>query len=317
MLASGLADRERWPELNAPSSPPPSDEESGTTRTGRRRHNGPHKLNYTQTIMGPSRVGMAGMRVNGKRVSKEPPLPPLPAEAAPKRTRAGSEPTPVPNTNDINGEKAPGSPGATPEPWIQVGKRRSAGGSSLSELAASIFEKATGGSLLQEKAPITAAPPSMTRIAELQARRRHRRARFSSTGHEDSKPMILPETNGKGDVSSDDGGDVQSETSPNSPINGESVDEGSDDGDSSPDTEEEEDFDPYVVIPLLNNTSYSQSLQRIRSPTDQYRIRRPFRRVSHKLRAFNFFSLRSCQDKKLPFTYKHEHQQQPSLYRRR
>jgi hypothetical protein len=189
--------------------------------------------------MGPNRIGALGMRVNGKRTPKESPLPPLPAEAAQKRTRADSEPTPLPNTNDITGDKTPGSNDTNQESLIQVSKRRSAGGSSLSEMASTFFEKAGAASLLQEKAPI-AAVPNMTRIQELQARRRHRRARFSSSGTNGTKPVVVSGSSPKPDGSSDEGGDI--ETSPNSPIEEEFSDEG--EGGSDVD----EDFDPYVTF---------------------------------------------------------------------
>ncbi|RDX46699.1 SIN1-domain-containing protein [Lentinus brumalis] len=67
--AAGLADPERWPELAMPISPTPSDDES--TPAARRRHSGfpGANLKYTTTIMGPSRTGAVGMRVNGKRAS--------------------------------------------------------------------------------------------------------------------------------------------------------------------------------------------------------------------------------------------------------
>ncbi|TBU24321.1 stress-activated map kinase interacting protein 1-domain-containing protein [Dichomitus squalens] len=67
--ASGLADVERWPEVAMPTSPTPSDDESAPTV--RRRHSGfpGANLKYTTTILGPSRTGMMGLRVNGKRAS--------------------------------------------------------------------------------------------------------------------------------------------------------------------------------------------------------------------------------------------------------
>ncbi|KAI0826522.1 stress-activated map kinase interacting protein 1-domain-containing protein [Trametes gibbosa] len=69
IVAAGLADAERWPELAAPSSPTPSDDDSAPTV--RRRHSGfpGANLKYTTTIMGPSRTGAIGLRVNGKRSS--------------------------------------------------------------------------------------------------------------------------------------------------------------------------------------------------------------------------------------------------------
>ncbi|RXW20809.1 hypothetical protein EST38_g5037 [Candolleomyces aberdarensis] len=63
ILASGLADQERWPELNVSNSPNLSETEAETTSgfPGAR-------LKYTETIMG-GRSGGLGLRVNGKRVS--------------------------------------------------------------------------------------------------------------------------------------------------------------------------------------------------------------------------------------------------------
>ncbi|OBZ77958.1 Stress-activated map kinase-interacting protein 1 [Grifola frondosa] len=70
IVASGLADTERWPELAMPTSPTPSDDESGPAI--RRRHSGfpgATSLKYTTTILGPSRSGALGLRVSGKRAS--------------------------------------------------------------------------------------------------------------------------------------------------------------------------------------------------------------------------------------------------------
>ena len=67
--AAGLADPERWPEVAMPTRPTPSDDESAPA--ARRRHSGfpGANLKYTTTILGPSRTGALGLRVNGKRAS--------------------------------------------------------------------------------------------------------------------------------------------------------------------------------------------------------------------------------------------------------
>ena len=67
--ASGMADVERWPEVAMPTSPTPSDDESAPAI--RRRHSGfpGANLKYSTTILGPSRTGAMGLRVNGKRAS--------------------------------------------------------------------------------------------------------------------------------------------------------------------------------------------------------------------------------------------------------
>lgn len=70
--ASGLSDIERWPEIKRALESPPLEEGylSGSApgmrnsdTEGPRRGSG---LNYTQTIMGPGRMGGAGMRVSGR-----------------------------------------------------------------------------------------------------------------------------------------------------------------------------------------------------------------------------------------------------------
>lgn len=61
-----MADEERWPELGLSSSPQPSDDEGTSATTGYPGAN----LKYTQTIMGPSKVGALGLRVSGKRLPR-------------------------------------------------------------------------------------------------------------------------------------------------------------------------------------------------------------------------------------------------------
>jgi hypothetical protein len=68
ITTSSLADTERWPELNAPSSPAPSDDEgAGALRVGASGFPGA-RLKHSETIMG-GRAGSVGMRVSGKRSS--------------------------------------------------------------------------------------------------------------------------------------------------------------------------------------------------------------------------------------------------------
>ncbi|KAH9941294.1 stress-activated map kinase interacting protein 1-domain-containing protein [Epithele typhae] len=85
--ASGLADIERWPELGMPSSPTPSDDESAPAV--RRRHSGfpGANLKYTTTILGPTRTGAMGLRVNGKRQS----MPRNPGRLSLSRENAGGK----------------------------------------------------------------------------------------------------------------------------------------------------------------------------------------------------------------------------------
>lgn len=70
VLDAGMADVERWPELGMPTSPAPSDDESGAPGHGRPSgFPGATSLKYTTTILGPSRTGALGLRTNGKRTS--------------------------------------------------------------------------------------------------------------------------------------------------------------------------------------------------------------------------------------------------------
>ncbi|KAF9493758.1 SIN1-domain-containing protein [Pleurotus eryngii] len=64
IVASGLADADRWPEIAAPPSPPLSEDE-----TDRPSGFPGAKLKYTRTIMG-NKSGAMGYRVHGKRQSE-------------------------------------------------------------------------------------------------------------------------------------------------------------------------------------------------------------------------------------------------------
>ncbi|KAG8802287.1 hypothetical protein FRC17_006434, partial [Serendipita sp. 399] len=87
VLAAGLADPERWPQLNMPATPKPaplpisdgslvsravqnaSTKDDGPRWGGAGGTPGGASLKYTTTIMGPTRTGMVGMRTNGRRYS--------------------------------------------------------------------------------------------------------------------------------------------------------------------------------------------------------------------------------------------------------
>ena len=138
-----MADPERWPELRLPQSSQVSDDESGAPSSKRAhpRYPGVKRLKYTKTIMGPSRVETLGMRVSGRRAMTGINKTPVQrrsisaANATPRRPRGDNEPTPVaaPAPTGIDG--APGSPGIYDGSSIQVSKRRTAAGTSLSEIA--------------------------------------------------------------------------------------------------------------------------------------------------------------------------------------
>ena len=67
---ASFGDVNKWPELLTPPSPPLSpDESDGAARPGGSASGFPGAtgLNYTPTILGPSRTGVMGMNVNGRR----------------------------------------------------------------------------------------------------------------------------------------------------------------------------------------------------------------------------------------------------------
>lgn len=86
VIAAGLADPDRWPQLRMPSTPKPAHiniadspilskavQPASSRDEPPPRWNGPGggtggaSLKYTTTIMGPTRIGMVGMRTNGHR----------------------------------------------------------------------------------------------------------------------------------------------------------------------------------------------------------------------------------------------------------
>ncbi|KLO06442.1 hypothetical protein SCHPADRAFT_689996, partial [Schizopora paradoxa] len=213
VLAAGLADTERWPELNIESSPDPSDdEEPGKRPVARRMRSGytggSTTLKHTQTIMG-NRSGALGMRVTGKRSSTtgEAIIPMRPTDSNLGRVRADSEPTPLPATSSSPSEPiTPGSPDTYDGGHISVSKRRSAGGSSLSEVAASILIKSETPVQAEPAAPKLHAMPSFSKIADIQARRQRRRAHFSSAGNNARRHVLTSRQPMNPDISSSDEG---------------------------------------------------------------------------------------------------------------
>ncbi|KIY70575.1 hypothetical protein CYLTODRAFT_487987 [Cylindrobasidium torrendii FP15055 ss-10] len=90
ILASSLADADKWPELLMPTSPQLSEDEEPA------KLGGATKLKYTTTIMG-GRTGGLGLRTNGKRLSTS------------KRasTLGGGTPRPPDATKNLLGASAP------------------------------------------------------------------------------------------------------------------------------------------------------------------------------------------------------------------
>lgn len=152
------------------------------------------------------------MRVTGKRSSTtgEAIIPMRPSESNLGRVRADSEPTPLPTTPSSASEPVtPGSPDTYDGAHISVSKRRSAGGSSLSEVAASILAKPDAPvqtSQQEPAAPKLHAMPSFSKIADMQARRQRRRAHFSSAGNNTGRPVLTSRRPMNPDISSSDEG---------------------------------------------------------------------------------------------------------------
>lgn len=202
VVASGLGDADRWPELLLPQSPQVSDEEETNAPNGKRVRPGfpgATGLKYTQTIMGPSRIGALGMRVSGKRaMTAKDPVPPVISvkDTNSKRTRADSEPTPVPmaSTSPVP-DPTPGSPETTDESLIHISKRRSAGGTSLSEVAPILVERdeQENSDGPQTSSTDHHATQDVSYISAMQARRQRRRARFLSSGGNAVGQIVLPE----------------------------------------------------------------------------------------------------------------------------
>lgn len=213
VTALSLADDERWPELRMPQSPHVSDDENSGPPNPRRVHTGfpgATGLKYTQTIMGPTRIGGAGMRVTGRRASTKRNSvrrSGSTVNAAPGRHRADSEPTPDrAASTSISPDGTPGSPDTYDDTLIHVGKRRSAGGSSLSEIATNLVDRTELEQNRENAIPHNApnALQDMTHIAAMQARRQRRRAHFSSAGNNSARPVIVSETKLDPEISSSD-----------------------------------------------------------------------------------------------------------------
>lgn len=196
--AAGLADVDRWPELQSPSSPAPTPHEEPTqynTRGGNGalgepsgKWPGATGLHYTQTIMG-SRSGVAGMRVNGRRTSKGSPYAAVPLT----ESRSVQPQAQVDANEESTGSVAPGTsfpikadglmPAAVMSD-LDLSRRRSSGGSTvigkaLAEDNGTVPAPATDNqqlSGLPDLPPLPPGfrPPKFARGAEMEARRRRR-----------------------------------------------------------------------------------------------------------------------------------------------
>lgn len=229
--AAGFTDSEAWPELTQPESPKPvesvlapatSTSQLDTFVNGRMRENddavAPEagvypgaNLKYSDTIMGPSRTGLAGMRVSGRRLSSNNRGTPVRSVTAlsehQTRFRSDSAPTPAPGSaNPLSSHMLaePGPVAALTSSEDVHSSRRDSGGSAYRGAISSPTEPAasngstptatvSGSSRLgsdtiapaQTQSPQPAptsmvALPVFARAAEMEERRRLRmRARFA------------------------------------------------------------------------------------------------------------------------------------------
>lgn len=248
--AAGFADADTWPQINQPESPKPVESQLAPPASpsrhdtsflnGRLQDNedvvvAPEagiypgaNLKYTDTIMGPSRSGMAGIRVSGRRLSgqAQPRGTPVRSSTALSETqsryRSDSAPNPVPGsanpqalgsqiladlapvatTSGNDDERLPrrGSGGSTfraapisspPEPAASNGSTPTATVSGPSRLASdSAISPPQGQS--PQPTPIVALP-IFARAAEMEERRRLRmRARFAPSPSNTPPPTSEP-----------------------------------------------------------------------------------------------------------------------------
>jgi len=196
---AGLADADRWPELNYPMSPVPTphEEVQFNTRGGHSaaapgessgKWPGATGLNYTQTIMG-NRSGIAGMRVNGRRSSKASPHVTVPVndprEIQPRAEEVAQSAATVNIAPGMSFPiKAEGAMAGVVD--VDLSRRRSSGGSTVvgrADLNPSATDAPSAEAAGQGQAseavdlpplPPGFRPPRFARGAEMEARRRRR-----------------------------------------------------------------------------------------------------------------------------------------------
>lgn len=156
IVAAGLSDIERWPELEAPMSPKPT---TDAWPLGAR-------LKHTTTIMGPHRTGLMGPRVNGsRRASRAGSIQLKTAQLAAPATEAGPSPT---RTKRSDSEPIPAA--RPPPPPANDGEE-----STVGEPSSGLQRAASTRRVIE---PVTVRIPS---VEEMEGRRRPRlRAHFSS-----------------------------------------------------------------------------------------------------------------------------------------
>ncbi|GBE87664.1 stress-activated map kinase interacting protein 1-domain-containing protein [Sparassis latifolia] len=202
IVTSGLADVERWPELAMPSSPTPSDDESGVANRPN-RHLGATGLKYTTTIMGPSRVGTMGLRVSGKRASS--------SRASFKYSVRSEGAVMEPQPEEQDADVVPVAPSASPMKLdaLDLPVHTSSGDGTTPVGNHAVASE----DLTQEPAPSPQFIPRFKGAAEMEARRKLRMLARASPGVVGTKPLAAsgyldPELSSSESSSSDGEDDI-------------------------------------------------------------------------------------------------------------
>ena len=240
-----------------PTSPTPSDDESAPTV--RRRHSGfpGANLKYTTTILGPSRTGAMGLRVNGKRAS-------MPRNAGrlslrrdahnrnPSALDAPMDETPITTEVIAATPTSPTRPDTQSSPIKERG-RESSGPSPIQQNTSGGGPSVSEGQQSEGQRPVPAFVPKINfkGAAEMEARRRQRLlARAHPPGMAPRVPIVPMNLNPEESSSSSE---EEPEPEPDESSEDGLADEEDEDfdgeGDDSMEINEDE-FDPYV--PHLN-----------------------------------------------------------------
>ena len=179
-----------------PTSPTPSDDESAPAI--RRRHSGfpGANLKYTTTILGPSRTGAIGLRVNGKRASQTMPRNSVRLSLRRATNASDSEETPI--TTEVIAA-TPTSPTKPEGPRSPI-KESASSSSALSQQNGD--GSAPQAQPSQDGAPVAGRPPpfvpkfNFKGAAEMEQRRRQRLlARAHPPGMAPRVPMVAMNLN--------------------------------------------------------------------------------------------------------------------------
>ncbi|KAJ8701435.1 Component of a membrane-bound complex containing the Tor2p kinase [Pleurotus ostreatus] len=230
IVASGLADADRWPEIAAPPSPPLSEDE-----TDRPSGFPGAKLKYTRTIMG-NKSGAIGYRVHGKRQSESKRMSGTPKQEDVQNFMSAGAPV-----QDVLNNAAP------------ISSNLNQQGANGNWAPAAVLSKSVDGAEPTPAEPVPPAPkvvqfiPKFKGAAEMEARRKARMvARRQAPGAAKPPPLAI---------------DSSDEDDPPPPVE-ESLDDSDVDSDFGvpANIDEEDEFDPDFAAsrtPGINSDSPS------------------------------------------------------------